>query len=103
VIALCWLIAIALCLIFHWSNGLLAIIAVTLLEIALTVGKLRDGMTDLCRMLKDDEPDIEDAIKQMDEAVRRMEPNSEAACKGHTVHTVHVPPHDWMHLGTKES
>jgi len=68
---------------YHKTDMLLAIIAFELLEIVLTTTKLREGMTDLCRMLKDDEPDVEGVIRQFDEAVRRMDAEREVERQSH--------------------
>ena len=98
-ITLIWLIAILGAACLGYSNALLAIIAILLLEIGLTVGRAKEGIATLCKLLKDDdEPGVEQTIRQMDEAVKRMT----VAKFPVGPQTVQMAPPDWFTV-TKES
>lgn len=98
---LIWLAAIAFCLGWHSTNGLLALIAVSLLDVGLTVDRIRQGVTDLCQMLKDDEAltDAERAV--MADAGIQTPPTIAKAPTSPS--WVHPPARDWLTHGTKES
>jgi hypothetical protein len=61
VINLLWLVLIVVCAWQGWTNGLLAIIAITLMEATLLAGKIKQGLADLYEatrndLSQDDEP-----------------------------------------------
>jgi len=104
-ITLCWLVAILVCAALQRTNALLAIVAILLVEIGLTAGQIRQGVTDLCRMLKDDDDTVEDLRADVSHAlaeVRRAQPTHVHHEGPKVAATIIAAPQDWL-TRTKES